>query len=38
MPTIHRREAARNDLVDHFEYLVDHAGLAIADRFLKARR
>lgn len=34
MPTITRREAARRDLVEHFVYLADNAGLEVADRFL----
>lgn len=34
MPRIHRRASARRDLVEHFVYLVDNAGLHVADRFL----
>lgn len=34
MPTVHRRAAARRDLVAHFDYLEEHAGLATAERFL----
>ena len=34
MPTVYQREAARQDLLDHFIYLADNAGLAVAERFL----
>jgi toxin ParE1/3/4 len=35
MPTIHKREAATRDLVEHFVYLAENAGLDTAERFLK---
>lgn len=34
MPTIHQRAVARADLIDHFVYLAEHAGLDTAERFL----
>ena len=34
MPKGFRREAARRDLIEHFLYLADEAGLATAERFL----
>lgn len=34
MPKVHRRAAARRDLVEHFVYLAENAGLATAERFL----
>jgi toxin ParE1/3/4 len=34
MPTVHQREAARRDLVEHFVYLAENASLDTADRFL----
>jgi toxin ParE1/3/4 len=34
MPVVRKREAARRDLVEHFIYLADNAGLDVADRFL----
>ena len=34
MPTVHQRAAARRDLVEHFVYLAEEAGLDIAERFL----
>lgn len=34
MPTVTQREAARRDLVEHFVYLAENAGLAVAERFL----
>jgi plasmid stabilization system protein ParE len=36
MPRVIRRAAALRDLVHHFAYLAEHAGLATADRFLDA--
>ncbi|CAN5479373.1 type II toxin-antitoxin system RelE/ParE family toxin [soil metagenome] len=33
-PRITVREAARRDLVEHFVYLVENAGLRVAERFL----
>jgi toxin ParE1/3/4 len=34
MPKIYQRAVARRDLVDHFVYLAENAGLATAERFL----
>ena len=34
MPTVTLREAARRDLVEHFVYFAENAGLDVADRFL----
>ena len=34
MPVVRLREAARRDLVEHFVYLAENAGLDVADRFL----
>ena len=34
MPVVRQREAARRDLVEHFVYLAENAGLDVADRFL----
>ena len=34
MPKVHRREAARRDLVEHFVYLAENASLDTAERFL----
>ena len=34
MPTVTQREAARRDLVEHFVYLAEEAGLDVAERFL----
>lgn len=34
MPVALKREAARRDLVEHFVYLAENAGLDVADRFL----
>lgn len=34
MPVVSKREAARRDLVEHFVYLAENAGLDMADRFL----
>lgn len=34
MLTVHQREAARRDLVEHFVYLAETAGLELAERFL----
>jgi toxin ParE1/3/4 len=36
MPTVSQREAARRDLVEHFVYLAENAGLDVADRFLNS--
>jgi toxin ParE1/3/4 len=34
MPAIGKREAAKRDLVEHFVYLAENAGIDIAERFL----
>jgi len=34
MPPVTKRAAARHDLVEHFLYLAENAGLAVAERFL----
>ena len=34
MPMVTKREAARRDLVEHFVYFAENAGLDVADRFL----
>lgn len=34
MPTITQRDAARRDLIEHFVYLAEAAGLDRAERFL----
>ena len=34
MPRVFKRAAARRDLVEHYVYLAENAGEAIADRFL----
>ena len=34
MPTVRQRAAARRDLIDHFVYLGEKAGLVTADRFI----
>lgn len=34
MPTVRRRDRARLDLVEHFVYLSENAGIDVADRFL----
>jgi len=34
MPTVYQRAAARDDLVEHFVYLAENAGLNVAERFL----
>lgn len=33
MPRIAQSEAARRDLIEHFVYLAENAGLDVADRF-----
>jgi toxin ParE1/3/4 len=35
MPRVSQRAAARRDLVDHFVYLAEEAGLDTAERFLR---
>jgi toxin ParE1/3/4 len=34
MPPVTKRAAARHDLVEHFLYLAENAGLEVAERFL----
>jgi toxin ParE1/3/4 len=34
MPKVYQRTAARLDLLEHFAFLADQAGLDVADRFL----
>ena len=34
MPKVYQRATARRDLVEHFEYLAENAGLDTAERFL----
>lgn len=34
MPRVRQRAAARRDLVEHFDYLAENAGLDTAERFL----
>ena len=34
MSTVTKREAARRDLIEHFVYLAEEAGLDVAERFL----
>jgi len=34
MPRVFKRAAARRDLVEHYVYLAENAGEALADRFL----
>ncbi len=34
MPRVFKRAAARRDLVQHYVYLAENAGDAVADRFL----
>ena len=34
MPMVTKREAARRDLVEHFVYLAEEAGLDVVERFL----
>jgi toxin ParE1/3/4 len=34
MPKVYRRAAAGRDLIEHFVYLAENAGLEIAERFL----
>jgi len=36
MPSVTKREAARRDLVEHFVYLAENAGLDVAERFLSS--
>jgi plasmid stabilization system protein ParE len=34
MPMVFIRAAAQRDLVGHFDYLAEHVGLHVAERFL----
>lgn len=34
MPVIGRREAVKRDLVEHFVYLAENAGIDVAEKFL----
>ena len=34
MPQVHKRAAAKRDLIEHYVYLAEEAGIDIADRFL----
>ncbi len=34
MPKVYQRAAARRDLIEHFVYLAEHAGVDTAERFL----
>lgn len=34
MATVYRRAAARQDLIEHYVYLAEHAGEEVAERFL----
>lgn len=36
MPIVSKRESAKRDLVEHFVYLAENAGLDVADRFLSS--
>ena len=36
MRRVSKRDAARRDLIEHFEYLAEHAGLKVAERFLSS--
>ena len=36
MPRIVQREAAKRQLIQHFVYLGEHAGIAVAERFVAA--
>ena len=36
MPVVTKREAARRDLVEHFVYLAENAGLDVAEHFLRS--
>jgi toxin ParE1/3/4 len=38
MGVVYRRPAARRDLIEHYIYLMEHAGEAVADRFLDQAR
>jgi toxin ParE1/3/4 len=34
VPKVHKRASAKRDLVGHYVYLAEHAGLETAERFL----
>ena len=34
MATVYKRASARRDLIEHYVYLAENAGLEIAERFL----
>lgn len=34
MPKVYQHEQAKRDLIEHFVYLADNAGLDVAERFL----
>jgi plasmid stabilization system protein ParE len=34
MPVVRKRATARHDLIEYFDHLEEHAGLATAERFL----
>jgi plasmid stabilization system protein ParE len=34
MPVVRKRATAHRDLIEHFDHLEEHAGLATAERFL----
>jgi toxin ParE1/3/4 len=36
MPTVALRASARRDLIEHFTFLAEQAGIDVADRFLAA--
>ena len=35
MPAVQIRESAKRNLVDHFVYLAENAGVEVAERFLE---
>ena len=36
MATVYKRASAKRDLVEHFVYLAEHAGIETAERFLES--
>jgi putative addiction module CopG family antidote len=36
MATVYKRASARRDMVEHYVYLAEHAGIEIAERFLSS--
>jgi toxin ParE1/3/4 len=36
MATVYMRASAKRDLVEHFLYLAEHAGIETAERFLES--